>query len=67
MIIGHEFAGKIVKIGSDVHDFNIGDTVSAEGHLVCGKCRNCLAARRHLCMDTNGSKFDGSLSLEKMP
>lgn len=54
MTIGHEFVGKIVELGSDVHDFEIGDTVSAEGHLVCGKCRNCLAGRRHLCMNTNG-------------
>lgn len=54
MTIGHEFVGKIVEIGSDVQDFFVGDTVSAEGHLVCGKCRNCLAGRRHLCMNTNG-------------
>ncbi len=54
MTIGHEFVGRIVKIGSDVHDFGIGDIVSAEGHLVCGKCRNCLAGRRHLCRATKG-------------
>lgn len=54
MTIGHEFVGHIVAMGSDVHDFNIGDVVSAEGHLVCGKCRNCLAGRRHLCMRTSG-------------
>ena len=54
MTIGHEFAGRIVDMGSDVHDFKIGDIVSAEGHIVCGKCRNCLAGRRHLCNSTKG-------------
>ncbi|MCK5129946.1 MAG: L-threonine 3-dehydrogenase [Clostridiales bacterium] len=54
MTIGHEFVGRIVALGSDVHDFEIGDIVSAEGHLVCGKCRNCLAGRRHLCHLTKG-------------
>ena len=54
MVTGHEFAGEIVKLGSDVHDVKVGDLVSAEGHIVCGKCRNCLAGRRHLCKDTSG-------------
>lgn len=54
MTIGHEFVGRIVKVGSNVHDFKIGDLVSGEGHLVCGVCRNCLAGRRHLCMNTSG-------------
>ncbi len=49
MVIGHEFVGRIVEMGSNVHDFNVGDIVSAEGHVVCGRCRNCLAGRRHLC------------------
>ncbi len=49
MVIGHEFVGRIVEMGSNVHDFNVGDIVSAEGHVVCGHCRNCLAGRRHLC------------------
>lgn len=49
MTIGHEFVGEIVEMGSNVHDFKIGDIVSAEGHVVCGRCRNCLAGRRHLC------------------
>ncbi len=52
--IGHEFVGKIVDVGSNVEGFDIGETVSGEGHLVCGKCRNCLAGRRHLCKDTKG-------------
>ena len=54
MTIGHEFVGEIVDIGSRVKDFKIGDTVSAEGHIICGHCRNCLAGRRHLCKDTKG-------------
>jgi threonine 3-dehydrogenase len=54
MVVGHEFVGEIVEIGSNVNDFKPGDIVSAEGHVVCGRCRNCLAGRRHLCADTRG-------------
>jgi len=54
MVVGHEFAGEIVEVGSNVADFKPGDIVSAEGHVVCGRCRNCLAGRRHLCKDTKG-------------
>ena len=54
MVVGHEFAGVIEAVGSNVHDFRVGDLVSGEGHLVCGHCRNCLAGRRHLCKDTHG-------------
>lgn len=54
MVVGHEFVGRIVDIGSNVHDFRVGDIVSGEGHVVCGRCRNCLAGRRHLCKDTQG-------------
>ena len=54
MTIGHEFVGTIAAVGSNVHDFKIGNLVSGEGHLVCGVCRNCLAGRRHLCMSTSG-------------
>ena len=54
MIVGHEFVGRIVEVGSNVHDFAPGDIVSGEGHVVCGRCRNCLAGRRHLCKDTKG-------------
>ncbi|MBU6401963.1 MAG: L-threonine 3-dehydrogenase [Verrucomicrobia bacterium] len=54
MVIGHEFVGEIVQVGANVSDFFPGDTVSAEGHVVCGRCRNCLAGRRHLCKDTQG-------------
>lgn len=54
MIVGHEFVGTIVEVGSNVHDFFRGEIVSGEGHVVCGRCRNCLAGRRHLCKDTQG-------------
>jgi threonine 3-dehydrogenase len=54
MAIGHEFVGKVVEAGSNVADFHPGDIVSGEGHVVCGRCRNCLAGRRHLCAHTMG-------------
>lgn len=53
-VIGHEFAGEIVEVGSNVIDFAVGDIVSGEGHLVCGRCRNCMAGRRYLCAYTKG-------------
>jgi threonine 3-dehydrogenase len=54
LVIGHEFVGEIVSVGSNVADFRPGDIVSGEGHVVCGRCRNCLAGRRHLCAHTQG-------------
>ena len=54
MVVGHEFVGEIVETGSNVVDFRPGDIVSGEGHVVCGRCRNCMAGRRHLCADTKG-------------
>jgi threonine 3-dehydrogenase len=54
MIIGHEFVGEIVDVGGNVSDFARGEIVSGEGHVVCGRCRNCLAGRRHLCAYTAG-------------
>jgi threonine 3-dehydrogenase len=54
MAVGHEFVGRIVEAGSNVKDFHVGEIVSGEGHVVCGRCRNCLAGRRHLCKDTKG-------------
>src|SRR5947209_8108826 len=54
MVVGHEFVGEIVEVGSNVTDFRVGEIVSGEGHVVCGHCRNCLAGRRHLCKDTLG-------------
>ncbi len=58
LVIGHEFVGTIEAVGSNVHDFRKGDVVSGEGHIVCGHCRNCLAGRRHLCMNTRGVGVD---------
>jgi len=54
MAIGHEFVGEIVEVGSNVIDFHPGELVSGEGHVVCGRCRNCMAGRRHLCAHTSG-------------
>lgn len=54
LVIGHEFVGEIVEVGSNVNDFAAGDIVSGEGHLVCGRCRNCMAGRRYLCANTRG-------------
>ncbi len=54
MTVGHEFVGEIVEVGSNAAGFRVGELVSGEGHIVCGKCRNCLAGRRHLCKNTKG-------------
>lgn len=54
LVVGHEFVGEIVEVGSNVKDFSRGQIVSGEGHVVCGHCRNCLAGRRHLCAATQG-------------
>jgi threonine 3-dehydrogenase len=55
LVIGHEFVGEIVEVGSNVCDFKAGEIVSGEGHVVCGLCRNCLAGRRHLCANSLGT------------
>ena len=55
LVIGHEFVGRVVDLGVDVRDLEIGDLVSGEGHLVCGRCRNCMAGRRVLCRAPRGS------------
>ena len=60
MVVGHEFVGEIVDVGSNVNDFRAGQIVSGEGNLVCGRCRNCLAGRRHLCAFTSGVGVDRS-------
>src|ERR1051325_938483 len=54
MVVGHEFVGEVAEVGSNVTDFFPGEIVGAEGHVGCGRCRNCLAGRRHLCKDTQG-------------
>ncbi|MDQ4108102.1 MAG: L-threonine 3-dehydrogenase [Actinomycetota bacterium] len=58
LVIGHEFVGEIVEVGSNVSDFDPGDLVSGEGHVVCGRCRNCMAGRRHLCAFATGIGVD---------
>ena len=58
MVVGHEFVGEIVEVGSNVNDFRPGQIVSGEGHVVCGRCRNCMAGRRHLCNQTSGIGVD---------
>src|SRR5258708_17855144 len=58
MAIGHEFVGEIVEIGSNVNDFRPGDIVTGEGHVVCGRCRNCLAGPPHPCAPTIGVRVD---------
>jgi threonine 3-dehydrogenase len=54
MTIGHEYAGEVVEVGSEVRGLRPGDRVSGEGHITCGHCRNCRAGRRHLCRNTVG-------------
>ncbi len=58
MAVGHEYAGRIVDMGSEVRGFAVGDRVSGEGHITCGYCRNCKAGRRHLCRNTVGVGVD---------
>jgi threonine 3-dehydrogenase len=58
LAVGHEFSGVVVECGSEVKGFNVGDRVSAEGHITCGVCRNCRAGRRHLCVNTIGVGVD---------
>ena len=64
LVIGHEFVGTVEKIGGNVHDVELGELVSGEGHIVCGRCRNCLAGRRHLCTDPKciGVNRDGAFA-----
>jgi threonine 3-dehydrogenase len=54
LVLGHEFVGEVTQVGVGVLDVHVGDVVSAEGHLVCGRCRNCRAGRRHLCINSRG-------------
>jgi len=58
MVVGHEFSGYIAAVGSNVSSFFEGELVGAEGHVVCGDCRNCLAGRRHLCHQPRGLGID---------
>ena len=54
MIVGHEYVGTVAAVGSNVHHIEVGEVVSGEGHIVCGRCRNCMAGRRHFCHNTQG-------------
>ncbi|HEY8238579.1 MAG TPA: L-threonine 3-dehydrogenase [Candidatus Limnocylindrales bacterium] len=54
LVVGHEFVGEVVEVGSNVNDFHPGDLVSGEGHVTCGRCRHCMAGQRHLCANTLG-------------
>ena len=64
LVVGHEFAGEVVEVGSAVDKVSVGDFVSGEGHLVCGHCRNCRAGKRHLCVNTKGIgvQYDGAFA-----
>ena len=64
LVPGHEFSGHIVAVGANVHSAAVGDMVSAEGHVVCGYCRNCRAGRRHLCIRISslGVNRDGAFA-----
>jgi threonine 3-dehydrogenase len=54
LVVGHEFVGEIAAVGEDVHELQVGNLVSGEGHLTCGRCRNCMAGRRVECARTKG-------------
>jgi threonine 3-dehydrogenase len=54
VVLGHEFMGVVAAVGERVSEVEVGDRVTAEGHITCGRCRNCRAGRRHLCRDTQG-------------
>lgn len=58
MVVGHEFAGEIVELGSEVQGLNINQRVSGEGHITCRYCRKCRAGERHLCRNTQGIGVD---------
>ncbi|MEA2557127.1 MAG: threonine 3-dehydrogenase [Actinomycetota bacterium] len=58
LVLGHEFVGEVVEVGSNVSDFRPGELVSGEGHVVCGRCRNCMAGRRHLCAQSSSIGVD---------
>jgi threonine 3-dehydrogenase len=54
MVIGHEYVGRVERVGAEVEAFRPGERVSGEGHVTCGFCRNCRAGRRHLCRHAIG-------------
>ena len=54
LVVGHEFVGEVAELGEGVESVYVGELVGAEGHIVCGRCRNCMAGRRALCANTVG-------------
>ena len=54
LVLGHEFYGEVVEVGTGVVGIAVGDRASGDGHIVCGRCRNCRAGRRHVCINTVG-------------
>src|ERR1700739_4005143 len=54
LVVGHEFVGEVAALGEGVESVYVGELVGAEGHIVCGKCRNCMAGRRALCANNGG-------------
>jgi threonine 3-dehydrogenase len=58
LVPGHEFSGVVVELGEGVESVKVGDLVSAEGHVVCGICRNCRAGRRQMCIRTSSIGVD---------
>ena len=54
LIIGHEYVGEIDALGPGVKDYQVGQIVSGEGHIVCGHCRNCRAGNGQWCKHTKG-------------
>lgn len=63
-IIGHEFCGTVVEVGSNVKDRKVGDFVASESHIVCGHCRQCLSGQAHVCVNTKilGVDVDGGFA-----
>ncbi len=49
IIVGHEFAGDVVRVGRLVTDVHEGDRVTAEGHIVDGRCLLCRTGNSHVC------------------
>ena len=54
LTIGHEYVGEVVETGPGARGFKAGDIVSGEGHITCGKCRNCLEGHKENCRDAKG-------------
>jgi len=53
-IMGHEFVGEVIELGTHVSNVKVGQIVSGEGHVVCGNCRHCITGYQHLCRQTIG-------------